>query len=123
MRWIIDGMNVVGTRPDGWWRDRHGAMVKLVDRLERWAAADGEDVTVVFEQPPRPPIRSSVVDVVWARRPRPDSADDEIMRRLRLEPDPSSVRVVTSDGVLALQVHAAGASVYPSAAFRRQIET
>ena len=56
MRWIVDGMNVIGSRPDGWWRDRHAAMVHLVDRLERWAAADGEDVVVVFEQPPRPPI-------------------------------------------------------------------
>jgi predicted RNA-binding protein with PIN domain len=123
VRWIVDGMNVIGTRPDGWWRDRHGAMVSLVDQLERWAAADGEDVMVVFEQPPRPPIRSSVVEVVWAARPRPNSADDEIVRRLRSEPDPSSVRVVTSDGVLALQVHAAGASVYSAAAFRRQIES
>lgn len=123
MRWIVDGMNVIGTRPDGWWHDRHEAMVRLVDRLERWAAAEGEDVMVVFEQPPRPPIRSSVIDVVWAARPRPNSADDEIMRRLRAEPDPSSVRVVTADGVLGLQVHAAGASVYSSAAFRRQIES
>ena len=87
MRWIIDGMNVIGTRPDGWWRDRHGAMVNLVDRLERWAAADGEDVSVVFEQPPRPPIRSSVVDVVWARQAHAaDSADDEIVRRLSSSP-------------------------------------
>ncbi|HEX4363989.1 MAG TPA: NYN domain-containing protein [Solirubrobacteraceae bacterium] len=122
MRWIIDGMNVVGASPDGWWRDRHAAMVTLVDWLERWAAAEGEDVTVVFEQPPRPPITSTVIEVVWANRPRPNSADDEIVRRLRLETDPGSVRVVTSDGVLAMQVHAAGASTYPAAAFRGQME-
>jgi hypothetical protein len=35
-RWIVDAMNVIGTRPDGWWRDRHAAMVRLVDLLERW---------------------------------------------------------------------------------------
>ena len=52
MRWLVDGMNVIGTRPDGWWEDRHQAMVRLVDMLERWAAYGGEDVTVVFEQPP-----------------------------------------------------------------------
>ncbi|CAN5262417.1 NYN domain-containing protein [soil metagenome] len=122
MRWIVDGMNVIGTRPDGWWRDRHAAMVHLVDLLERWAAADGDDVTVVFEQPPRPPIRSSVIEVAHAHRPRPNSADDEIVRRVRAEPDPSSVRVVTSDGVLSQQVRAAGASVYPSATFRAEID-
>jgi len=22
MRWIVDGDNVMGARPDGWWRDR-----------------------------------------------------------------------------------------------------
>ena len=122
MRWIVDGMNVIGTRPDGWWRDRHAAMVRLVDLLERWAAADGDDVTVVFEQPPRPPIRSSVVEVAHAERARANSADDEIVRRVRLEPDPGSVRVVTSDGVLSQQVNAAGASVYPSARFRAEID-
>ena len=122
MRWIIDGMNVIGTRPDGWWRDRHAAMVNLVDRLERWAAAEGEDVMVVFEQPPRPPIVSSVIEIAHAKRPRANSADDEIMRRLRAAADPASVRVVTSDGVLSQQVHAAGASVYPSSTFRAQID-
>jgi hypothetical protein len=44
MRWLVDGMNVIGTRPDGWWRDRDAAMLRLVDLLERWAAAEGEDV-------------------------------------------------------------------------------
>ena len=61
-------MNVIGSRPDGWWRDRHAAMVRLVDLLERWAADSGEDVTVVFEQPPRPPIDSSVIEVAHAKR-------------------------------------------------------
>ena len=122
MRWIIDGMNVIGSRPDGWWRDRHAAMVDLVDRLERWAAAEGEDVMVVVEQPPRPPIVSSFIEFAHAMRPRPDSADDEIVRRLRAAPDPASVRVVTSDGVLSQQVHAAGASVYPAATFRAEID-
>ena len=58
MRYLVDGMNVIGPRPDAWWKDRHAAMVRLVDTLERWVAESGEDVTVVFERPPRPPIRS-----------------------------------------------------------------
>jgi len=51
-------MNVIGSRPDGWWRDRNRAMTALVDRLEQWAATEGLDVTVVFERPPSPPIES-----------------------------------------------------------------
>jgi 8-oxo-dGTP diphosphatase len=31
---IVDGANVVGSRPDGWWRDRAGAAVRLRDQLE-----------------------------------------------------------------------------------------
>jgi predicted RNA-binding protein with PIN domain len=122
MHWLIDGMNVIGTRPDAWWRDRHGAMIKLVDMLERWAAASGEEVTVVFEQPPSPPIRSTVIEVTHAPRPRRDSADDEIVRRLAAAPEPAAVRVVTSDLWLADRVHAAGATVEPSAPFRALIE-
>ena len=37
---IVDGANVVGSVPDGWWRDRRGAAVRLRDRL-RPMAADG----------------------------------------------------------------------------------
>jgi predicted RNA-binding protein with PIN domain len=122
VRWLIDGMNVIGTRPDAWWKDRHAAMVGLVDMLERWAAVSGADVTVVFERPPSPPIRSTVIEVAHAPRPRRDSADDEIVRRLLADEAPGTVRVVTSDLWLADRVHAAGASVEASGPFRSQIE-
>ena len=122
MRWIVDGMNVIGTRPDGWWHDRHAAMVRLVGLLEHWAARSGDDVTVVFEQPPTPPIRSSVVEVAHAKRARANSADDEIVRRLVAAGDAHDVRVVTSDGWLADRARAAGASVEPSQAFRNALD-
>ncbi|HEX9481716.1 MAG TPA: NYN domain-containing protein [Solirubrobacteraceae bacterium] len=122
MRWLIDGMNVIGTRPDAWWRDRHHAMVGLVDKLERWAAATGEDVTVVFEQPPVPPIRSTVIIVAHAPRPRRDSADDEIMRLLAGATEPGAIRVVTSDGWLSDRVRATGATVEAAAPFRALME-
>ena len=122
MRWIVDGMNVIGSRPDGWWRDRHAAMVRLVGQLESFAAAGGEDVTVVFEQPPNPPIRSSVITVAHAKRARANSADDEIVRQIAAGGDAHDIRVVTSDGWLADQVRAAGASVEPALGFRNQID-
>lgn len=122
MRWLVDGMNVIGTRPDGWWRDRDAAMLRLVDLLERWAATAGEDVTVVFERKPSPPIRSTVIDVLHAPKPKANAADDEIVRLLRADPDPGAVRVVTSDRWLADQAWAAGASVEGSQAFRTRLE-
>jgi predicted RNA-binding protein with PIN domain len=122
VRWLIDGMNVIGTRPDAWWKDRHAAMVRLVHQLESWVAVTGEDVTVVFEQPPSPPITSTVVEVAHAPRPRRDSADDEIVRRLMADTEPGAVRVVTSDGWLIDRVHAAGATVHPANSFRAELE-
>jgi predicted RNA-binding protein with PIN domain len=122
MRWIVDGMNVIGTRPDGWWKDRHGAMVRLVDLLERWAAGGGDDVVVVFEQPPSRPIRSTVIEVAHAPRARFNSGDDEIARRVAADPRPATIRVVTSDHGLADRVHAAGATVEAALSFRLRIE-
>jgi 8-oxo-dGTP diphosphatase len=29
MTWVIDASNVIGSRPDGWWRDRAGATRRL----------------------------------------------------------------------------------------------
>ncbi len=97
-------------------------MVKLVGMLEQWAASSGADVTVVFEQPPSPPIRSTVITVAHAPRPRRDSADDEIMRLLSADAEPGTIRVVTSDLWLSDRAHAAGATVEPSAPFRSLIE-
>lgn len=122
MHWLIDGMNVIGTRPDAWWRDRDAAMLRLVDLLERWAAGGGEQVTVVFERPPSPPIRSTVIDVRHAPKPKPNAADDEIMRLLAGEADPSAVRVVTSDRWLADRAWAAGATVEGAQSFRSRLE-
>ena len=122
MQWFVDGMNVIGTRPDAWWRDRHAAMVRLVHLLENWVAVNGEDVVVVFEQPPSPPISSTVIEVTHAPRPRRDSADDEIIRRLSAEREPAGIRVVTSDLWLVDRVRALGATVEPAESFRNQLE-
>lgn len=122
MRWFIDGMNVIGSRPDAWWRDRDAAMARLVDLLERWVADSGEDVTVVFERPPSPPIRSTVVEVAHAPRRRAHAGDDEIVRRLAAEADPEQVWVVTSDRLLADRARAAGAVVEGADSFRRRLE-
>ncbi|HWC85030.1 MAG TPA: NYN domain-containing protein [Solirubrobacteraceae bacterium] len=123
MRWLIDGMNVIGARPDGWWRDRDAAMARLIDLLERWVAEAGEEVTVVFERAPSPPIRSTVIEVANAPRPRANAADDEIIRRLSAEAHPEQVWVVTSDRLLADRARARGAVVEGADSFRRRLES
>jgi predicted RNA-binding protein with PIN domain len=123
MRWLVDGMNVIGTRPDKWWKDRDAAMLKLVDQLERWAAAEGEDVTVVFERQPSPPIRSTVIEVAHAPKPKANAGDDEIVRRLKADDEPHAVRVVTSDRGLSERTYAVGGTVEGSESFRNRIES
>jgi predicted RNA-binding protein with PIN domain len=122
VRWIVDAMNVIGSRPDGWWADRHAAMLALVDRLERWALAEGHHVTVVFERPPSPPIRSSVLDIGYAPKATANSADDEIVWLVRADDRPQEITVVTSDATLADRVRQAGASVCPAVSFRNRID-
>ncbi len=115
-------MNVIGSRPDGWWKDRHAAMERLTRQLERWAAAEARDVTVVFEKPPAPPIISEVVRIAAAARAGANSADDEIVRMVRADERPGDITVVTSDVTLADRVSGAGAKTCPAARFRRLIE-
>ncbi|OBK65699.1 NYN domain-containing protein [Mycobacterium sp. 1165178.9] len=122
MRWIVDGMNVIGSRPDGWWKDRNGAMVTLVERLDRWASGQGETVTVVFERPPSTAITSSVVEIAHAPRAAANSADDEIVRLVASDAAPHDIRVVTSDRALTERVRSLGASVHPSESFRDLID-
>ena len=123
VRLLVDGMNVIGTRADGWWRDRDAAMARLVDRLERWSAHSGDDVTVVFERKPRPPLRSTLVEIAHAPRPGRDAGDDEIVRRVRADASPQTIRVVTSDHTLENLVRGLGATVEPAGQFRDRIES
>ncbi len=122
MRWVVDAMNVIGTRPDGWWRDRDAAMARLVDRLERFSARSGDDVTVVFERKPRPPLRSTVIEITHATKRGPDAADFEIVKIVEADADPRSLQVVTSDRWLGDRVSALGATVFPAEPFRSRID-
>jgi uncharacterized protein YaiI (UPF0178 family) len=111
-------MNVIGSRPDGWWRDRRGAMRRLVTLLERFAEKHPDDeVTVVFDGAPFD-IESDSVDIEFARRRGRNAADDDIAR-MASEGD----IVVTSDDELVRRVTAKGATVTGAGAFRRELES
>jgi predicted RNA-binding protein with PIN domain len=115
-------MNVIGSRPDGWWKDRGRAMVTLVERLDRWASGQADAVTVVFERPPSTAIASSVVEIAHAPKAAANSADDEIVRLVEADARPHEIRVVTSDKALTDRVRSLGASVFPAESFRDLVD-
>ena len=119
--WVVDGMNVVGSIPDGWWRDRPGAMRRLVARLAELQSQSGERVTVVFDGRPFE-LDAAAVEVAFAPARGRDAADDEIVRRLAADGDPGSIRVVTSDATLAARARELGAEVVGAGTFRRRLD-
>jgi hypothetical protein len=118
---MVDASNVIGSRPDGWWRDREGATRRFLDDLRAFAEG-GEDVTVVLDHGrPEWAGREGTLEVAIAPRRGRDAADDEIVRRVAADPDPGSLRVVTSDAALAGRAREHGAEVEGAGAFRRRL--
>jgi uncharacterized protein YaiI (UPF0178 family) len=116
LHWFIDAMNVIGSRPDGWWRDRDGAARRLVDQIRDWAE---DPVTVVLDAGPDDLLGTvGTVTVVRASRRGRNAADDEIVRLVEGVED---AVVVTSDAELASRARALGSDVTGAGAFLRQI--
>jgi hypothetical protein len=108
---IVDAANVVGSRPDGWWKDRPGAAARLVERVTRAVdtGALEEPVTIVLEGSARSgaPTTTGPVCVVHA----PASGDDAVVELVRAH----GGTVVTADRALRERVRTAGGtSVGPS---------
>ena len=61
-RVFVDGNNVMGSRPDGWWRDRAGAARRLVAEIVPLALSHGDAWTIVFDghEPPAMPPSARV---------------------------------------------------------------
>ena len=109
---VVDGNNVMGSRPDGWWRDRPGAARRLVAQLGDWTERTGRDVLVVFDgAPPAGLVAPERVEVRFASRRGRDAADDDIAAFVAADAAPERLRVVTSDAELARRVRAHGAEV------------
>lgn len=111
---IVDGANVVGSRPTGWWRDRAGAAARLHSAI---AAADlGYDaVVLVLEGAARrghPAGEDAAIHTVHATGSGDDAIVDEVRARKTAGDE---VVVVTADRALRERVAAAGgSSVGPS---------
>lgn len=116
-------MNVIGSRPTGWWRDRNGAVRGLLGRLQGLVAATGEPVTLALDGRPLPDVPEAVHDgvrVCYARRGGPDAADDRIVELLEEE---GADDVVTSDGDLRRRAEALGAGVHGTSWLLTRLDT
>jgi predicted RNA-binding protein with PIN domain len=81
VRWIIDGNNVFGSRPDGWWNDRDAAAARLAQSVAEWCRTHTDDVVLVFDAP----VGAGAIElgggnltVVESPRRGRDAADDHI---------------------------------------------
>lgn len=120
---LVDGNNVIGSVPDGWWRDRPGAVRRLVARLQCFADATSEPLHVVFDvaQPDLPEGEHGRVTIRYATRRGRDAADERILELLD-EGFDVAVEVVTSDRALADGALRRGATVVGSGALLRRLE-
>ncbi|MFF4605072.1 NTP pyrophosphohydrolase [Streptomyces sp. NPDC001339] len=111
---IVDAANVVGSVPDGWWRDRRGAAERLRDALP--ACAEGGlpglvapplEMVLVVEGAARGVTSVEGVRVVSAS----GSGDDRIVQLVAAEAAGRDCLVVTADRGLRERVQALGARV------------
>jgi predicted RNA-binding protein with PIN domain len=112
-RLVVDAMNVIGSRPTGWWRDRDGAVRRLLASLQRLVRETGDEIVIVVDGRPMEGLPESVhdgVQVLYASGGR-NAADHRIAELVEADEEPSKIIVVTSDRELASRVRAAGASV------------
>ncbi|SEF34206.1 ADP-ribose pyrophosphatase YjhB, NUDIX family [Amycolatopsis pretoriensis] len=124
---VIDGANVVGSRPDGWWRDRHGAAQRLRDQLAKLAEAgvpDPEDATVtwwprivlVVEGKAKHVTGTNGVEVVAADT----DGDSKIVEVVAQQT--GKTLVATADRELKGRVEALGASILGPGTLRSQLD-
>jgi hypothetical protein len=132
---VVDAANVVGSVPDGWWRDRRAAAIRLRDAMADlvadglhgagvpdWARGAPLEVVMVVEGDARGIPGTETVRVVSASGEGDDAIVDLVVREGADRP----CLVVTADRALRTRVEAAGAevcgprTVRPQAAGRAQ---
>ena len=109
---IIDAMNVIGSRPDGWWRDPDAAKRRLVQLLRVLADQFSETISVIIDGRPVSDLAEGEhggIRVFYATRSGPNAADDRIVELIAERPE--GVTVVTSDRELRRRIVELGGDV------------
>ncbi|WP_127482172.1 NUDIX hydrolase [Microbacterium oxydans] len=126
---VVDAANVVGSVPDGWWKDRAGAAARLRARLEGLAVSAGDlelggdewfpEVSMVVEGQARGiDDDASAVAIIRAEAAGDDAIVAEVERRVA---GAERVIAVTSDRELRERVERAGAGQVRSAGWLLEI--
>jgi hypothetical protein len=106
---IVDGANVVGSVPDGWWRDRRGAAERLRDRLAEHGVpgrAEAVEIVRLVEGAAR-----GVGSVPGVRVESAPGSGDDLIAELASAAADRPVLVITADRELRRRVTAVGAEV------------
>lgn len=121
---IVDAMNVRGSVPDGWWRDKDAALARLVTAIadHDW----GDDwVVVIADGRPVAGLAAGTrgqVELRYAGRTAPDAADDDIVALAEeVVDDDEPLTVVTSDRGLIARLPP-GVTVEGAKRFRARVE-
>jgi hypothetical protein len=114
---VVDGNNVIGSVADGWWRDRPGAVRRLLGRMQ----CLGEPALLVLDvaQADLPEGEHGGIVVRYATRRGRDAADDLIRE---LVAGTSGAIVVTSDRALRHDVETAGCTVIGARAYLDRLD-
>jgi rRNA-processing protein FCF1 len=116
----VDVANVMGSRPDGWWRDRPGAAVRLHAELAALAArsrpvlpddTEPEEFVMVLEGATKAAAARSNAAANPVRVVQADGSGDDAIVALVRELSGRRV-VVTADRELRRRCEAAGAEVF-----------
>ncbi|WP_280296786.1 NYN domain-containing protein [Nocardia abscessus] len=114
---VVDAANVVGSRPDGWWRDRSGAARRLLARMSRLRdqLAEPTEVIVVLEGAAKAAVDAADPEpggvIVVLADGSGDDAIVDVVAAARAQDGRRSITVVTADRGLRDRVTALGAEV------------
>ncbi|WP_084040041.1 NUDIX domain-containing protein [Demequina sp. NBRC 110053] len=131
-RVIVDAANVIGSRPDGWWKDRRAAVERLADRLSSWSQ-DGVDASALglpgdrwfprLEMVTEGSGRGGSIPDGLVHTEAPRDGDATIVARASMAIGAAErVVVVTSDRALRDRVAACGAEVWSAGRLLRLLD-
>lgn len=114
---MVDGANVVGSVPDGWWRDRAGAAARLHAGLQN-ADLSFDLVVLVLEGNARAGVPEGDVAAVTTVH-APGVGDDEIVARCRAHTaSGDAVTVASADRGLLSRLKPPGVTILGPRALR-----
>jgi hypothetical protein len=107
---VVDAANVVGSRPDGWWKDRAAASRRLHERL-LVVDLDHDQVVLVLEGQARGAARRGVDGHVRVAH-APGHGDETIVSQVASARQAGNeVTAVTADRMLRARLEGLGAQV------------